>query len=42
MQAAMRSADAKALLDLAQHQDAAVRRQQTGVEFGDNCLAANR
>ena len=26
--------DAKALLDLAQHQDAAVRRQQTGVEFG--------
>ena len=34
--------DAKALLDLAQHQNAAVRRQQTTVEFGDDGLAGNR
>ena len=34
--------DAKALLDLAQNQNAAVRRQQTAVEFGDDRLAGNR
>ena len=34
--------DAKALLDLAQNQNAAIRRQQTSVEFGDNRLAGNR
>ena len=34
--------DAKALLDLAQHQNAAVRRQQTAVELRDNFLASNR
>ena len=34
--------DAKALLDLAQNQNAAVRRQQTAIEFGDDSLAGNR
>ena len=34
--------DAKALFDLAQNQNTAVRRQQAAVEFGDNCLAGNR
>ena len=34
--------DAKALLDLAQNQNAAVRRQQTAVEFGDDRLAGDR
>ena len=31
--------DAKPLLDLAQNKNAAVRRQQTTIEFGDDCLA---
>ena len=31
--------DAKALFDLAQNQNPAVRRQQTTIEFGDDCLA---
>src|SRR5450631_3921167 len=31
--------DAKALLHLAQNQNPAVRRQQTTIEFGDDCLA---
>ena len=30
--------DAKALFDLAQNQNAAIRRQQTAIEFGDNCV----
>jgi hypothetical protein len=34
--------DAKALFDLAQHQNAAVRRQQTTVEIDDNGLAGDR
>jgi hypothetical protein len=34
--------DAKALFDLAQNQNAAVRRQQTAIEFGDDCLAGDR
>jgi hypothetical protein len=34
--------DAKALFDFAQHQNAAVRRQQTTVEFDDNGLAGDR
>jgi hypothetical protein len=34
--------DAQPLLDLAQHQNAAVRRQQTTVEFDDNGLAGDR
>ena len=34
--------DPKALLDLAQHQNATVRRQQTSVEFGHDRLAGNR
>ena len=34
--------DAKPLLDLAQNQNAAVRRQQTAIEFGDNRLAEDR
>ena len=34
--------DAKALLDLAQNQNPAVRRQQTAIEFGDDRLAGNR
>ncbi len=34
--------DAKPLLDFAQNHNAAVRRQQAAVEFGDDCLAANR
>lgn len=34
--------DAKALLDLAQQQNAAIGREQTAVEFGDNGLAGNR
>ena len=31
--------DAKALLNLAQNHNPAVRRQQTAIEFGDDCLA---
>ncbi len=31
--------DAKALLHLAQNHNPAVRRQQTAIEFGDDCLA---
>jgi len=34
--------DAKALLDLAQHQNAAIGREQTAIEFGDDGLAGNR
>ena len=34
--------DAKALFDLAQHQNAAVRRQQSAVEFSHNGLAGDR
>jgi hypothetical protein len=34
--------DAKALLDLAQDKNAAIRRQQTAIEFGDNRLAGDR
>ena len=34
--------DAKALLDLAQSQKPAIRRQQTAVEVDDNPLAGNR
>ena len=34
--------DAKALLDLAQSQKPAIRRQQTAVEVDDNLLAGNR
>jgi hypothetical protein len=34
--------DAKALFDLAQYQNAAVRRQQTTVEFSHNGLAGDR
>jgi len=34
--------DAKALLDLAQNQNAGVRRQQSTVEFSHNSLATNR
>jgi len=34
--------DAKALFDLAQHQNAAIGGQQTIVEFGDNGLAGDR
>src|SRR5450631_3859774 len=41
MQAASRSA-AKALLDLAQQQNAAIGREQTAIEFGDDGLAGNR
>lgn len=32
---------AKALLDLTQHQNAAIRRKQTAVELRDNLLVAN-
>jgi hypothetical protein len=31
--------DAKALLNLAQNKNPTVRRQQTAIEFGDDCLA---
>jgi hypothetical protein len=31
--------DAKALLHFTQNQDPAIRRQQTAIEFGDDCLA---
>jgi hypothetical protein len=34
--------DAKALLNLAQNQNAGVRRQQSTVELDHNSLAANR
>src|ERR1022692_792233 len=34
--------DAKALLDLAQQQNAAIGREQTAIEFGDDGLAGNR
>jgi len=34
--------DAKTLLNLAQHQNADVRRQKSTVEFGDNSLATDR
>ncbi len=34
--------DAKPLLDLAQNQNPAIRRQQTAVEVDDNLLAGNR
>ena len=34
--------DPKALLDLAQRQNAAVRRKQTAIKLRDNFLAANR
>ena len=33
--------DAKALLHLAQNHNPPIRRQQTAVEFGDDCLAGN-
>jgi hypothetical protein len=31
--------DAKALLNLTQNKNPTIRRQQTAVEFGDDCLA---
>ena len=34
--------DANALFNLTQHQNAAVRRQQTAIEFGDDGLAGDR
>lgn len=34
--------DAQALLDLAQQQHAAIGRQVTAVEFGDDAFAGNR
>jgi hypothetical protein len=34
--------DAKALLDLAQHQTAAIGREQTAIELGDDGVAGNR
>ncbi len=34
--------DAMALLDLAQHQNAAIGREQTAIEFGDDRFAGNR
>ena len=34
--------DAKVPLDLAQQQNAAIGREQTAIEFGDDGLAGNR